>query len=179
MNRTFLCESPNERQTEEFPVCGGNMSNIIRPNETAPNDEWIIMSNQGTDCFLDLLITAADDFEKTEQQQELISFLKDQKDINTVAPGTAGFDLDEMAWQESTLKEDVEFLIRVTKEAQRERTFRKLPYEINTGIVIPWLERFAFLIDQMTAENLRVKSEFVSLVRNKNEFRKNRCLKDP
>ena len=136
------------------------MSNIIRLNETAPNDEWIIMSNQGTDCFLDLLITAVEDFEKTEQQQKLISFLKDQKDINTVAPGTAGFDLDEMAWQESTLKEDVEFLIRVTKEAQRERTLRKLPYEINTSIVIPWLERFAFLIDQMTAENLHVKSEF-------------------
>ena len=136
------------------------MSNIIRPNETAQNNEWIIMSNQGTDCFLDLLITAADDFEKTEQQQELISFLKDQKDINTVAPGTAGFDLDEMAWQESTLKKDVEFLIRVTKEAQRERTFRKLPYDVNTSIVLPWLERLAFLIDQMTAENLRVKSKF-------------------
>ena len=150
----------------KFPVCGGNMSNIIRLNETAPNDEWIIMSNQGTDCFLDLLITAADDFEKSKQQQELISFLKDQKDINTVAPGTAGFDLDEMAWQKSTLKEDVEFLIRVTKEAQRERTFRKLPYEINTGIVLPWLERFALLIDQITAENLRVKSGFAEKRRN-------------
>jgi len=54
------------------------MSNIIRLNETAPNDKWIIMSNQG-----------------------------------------------------------------------------------NTGIVIPWLERFALLIDQMTAENLHVKSGFV------------------
>ena len=135
------------------------MSNIIRLNETAPNDQWIVMSNQGTDCFLYLLITAADDIEKTEQQKELISFLKDHKDINAVAPGTAGFDLDEMAWQESTLKEDVEFLIRVTEGAQEERTFRKLPYEVNTSIVLPWLERFALLIGQMTAENLRVKPE--------------------
>lgn len=135
------------------------MSNIIRLNETAPNEEWIVMSNQGTDCFLDLLITAADDIEKTEQQKELISFLKDQKDINAVAPGTAGFDLDEMAWQESTLKEDVEFLIRVTEGAQEERIFRKLPYEVNTSLVLPWLERFALLIGQMTAENLRVKPE--------------------
>ena len=135
------------------------MSNIIRLNETAPKDQWIVLSNQGTDCFLDFLITAADDIEKTEQQKELISFLKDQKDINAVAPGTAGFDLDEMAWQESTLKEDVEFLIRVTEGAQEERTFRKLPYEVNTSIVLPWLERFALLIGQMTAENLRVKPE--------------------
>ena len=36
------------------------MSNIIRLNETAPNNGWIVMSNQGMDCFLDLLITAAD-----------------------------------------------------------------------------------------------------------------------
>ena len=135
------------------------MSNIIRLNETAPNEEWIVMSNQGTDCFLYLLITAADDIEKTEQQKELISFLKDHKDINAVAPGTAGFDLDEMAWQESTLKEDVEFLIRVTEGAQEERTFRKLPYEVNTSLVLPWLERFALLIGRMTAENLRVKPE--------------------
>ncbi len=129
------------------------MSNIIRLNETAPNSEWIVMSNQGTNSFLDLLIVAADNFEKTEQQKELISFLKDQKDINDIAPGTAGFDLDEMAWQESTLKEDTDFLIRVTEEAQKERTFRKLPYKVNTRIVLPWLERFALMINQMTAEN--------------------------
>ena len=77
------------------------MSNIIRLNEKAPDDEWIVMSNQGTDCFLDFLITAAVDFEKTEQQKNLISFLKNQKDINAVAreqlaliwmncPGTPG-----------------------------------------------------------------------------------------
>ncbi len=129
------------------------MSNIIRLNETAPNSEWIVMSNQGTNSFFDLLIVAADNFEKTEQQKELISFLKDQEDINDIAPGTAGFDLDEMAWQESTLKEDTEFLIRVTEEAQKERTFRKLPYKVNTCIVLPWLERFALMINQMTAEN--------------------------
>ena len=138
------------------------MSNIIRLNETAPNDEWIIMSNQGTDSFLELLIAAADNFEKTEQQKKLISFLKDQKDINAVAAGTAGFDLDEMPWQKSTLKEDVEFLTRVTEEAKRERTIRILPYEVNTAIVFPWLERFAFLINQMTEENLHVKPELES-----------------
>ena len=46
------------------------MSNIIRLNETAPSDQWIVMSNQGT----------------------------------------AGFDLDEMPWQDET----------VTTEAQSE-----------------------------------------------------------
>ena len=64
------------------------------------------MSNQGTDCFLDLLIIAADGFEKTGHQKELISFLKDQKEINKISPGSAGFDLDEMPWQAVTLKND-------------------------------------------------------------------------
>lgn len=93
------------------------MSNIIRLNETAPNNGWIVMSNQGMDCFLDLLITAADVFEKTEHQKKLISFLKDQKGINDIAPGTAGFDLDEMPWYAGTLKDDAEFLLRVAAEA--------------------------------------------------------------
>jgi len=126
------------------------MSNIIKLNETAPNNEWIVMSNQGTDCFLDLLILAAEGFEMTEHQKELISFLKDQKDINDFASGTAGFDLDEMPWQESTLNEDIEFLILVTEEAQRESTFRELPYRADLDIVLPWLKRFILLIGQMT-----------------------------
>jgi len=53
-----------------------------------PKDAWIVMSNQGMDCFLDLLITAADVFEKTEHQKKLISFLKDQKGISCIRMGT-------------------------------------------------------------------------------------------
>ena len=133
------------------------MSNIIRLNETTPNDEWIVMSNQGTDSFLNLLILSADNFEKTAHQKELISFLKEQKDINDIAPGTAGFDLVEMPWQESTLNEDIEFLILITEKAQRESTFRKLPYRIDADIVLPWLKRFALLAEQMINENQNIR----------------------
>ena len=65
-----------------------------------------------------------------------------------------------MAWQQSTLKEDVAFLTRVTEETRREKTVRMLPYEVNAGIVFPWLEQFAFLINRMTEEHLCVKPEF-------------------
>ncbi|MBQ9046691.1 MAG: hypothetical protein IJ120_02215 [Solobacterium sp.] len=130
------------------------MSNIIRLNQEAPNDEWIVMSNQGTDCFLDLLIAAADAFAKTPQQEKLISFLKDQKDINETAPGTAGFDLDEMPWQDGTLKEDKEFLCNVTAAAQNEETFEQLPYEVNADIVLPWLKQFCVLTKQMDRDTV-------------------------
>lgn len=138
--------------SRKIGVCEEVMSNIIRLNEKAPDDEWIVMSNQGTDCFLDLLITAAVDFEKTEQQKNLISFLKNQKDINAVAPGTAGFDLDEMPWHAGTLKDDAEFLLRVAAEAQNERSIRKLPYDVATDIVVPWLKQFAVLVKHMKRE---------------------------
>ena len=128
------------------------MSNIIKLNETAPTNEWIVMSNQGTDCFLDLLIIAADGLEKTEHQKELISFLKDQKEINRISPGSAGFDLDEMPWQAATLKNDAEFLLRVTTAAQSEGTFKQLPYEVNADIVFPWLKQFAVLVKHMKGE---------------------------
>lgn len=130
------------------------MSNIISLHETAPKDQWIVMSNLGTDCFLELLITAADGFEKTENQKKMIFFLKDQKKTNHIAPGTAGFDLDEMPWQEETLKDDAEFLLRVAAEAQNERTFRKLPYEVNTAIVFPWLKQLFALVEQKKSEVL-------------------------
>ena len=54
----------------QIAICGGGMSNIIRLNKAASNDEWIVMSNQGTDCFLDLVIVAAELFEKTETQEK-------------------------------------------------------------------------------------------------------------
>jgi hypothetical protein len=128
------------------------MSNIIRLNELAPNSEWIVMSNQGTDCFLDLLITAADTFEKTEHQEKLLSFLKDQKDINDIAPGTAGFDITEMPWRDETLADDAGFLLLVIAEAQNENVLTKLPYDADRDIVIPWIKQFAGLVEHMKNE---------------------------
>ena len=109
------------------------MSNIIRLNETAPNSEWIVMSNQGTDSFLDLLITAADIFEKTEHQE-------------------AGFDITEMPWGDETLVDDAEFLLRVSAEAQNESVLTKLPYDADRDIVIPWVKQFAGLVEHMKNE---------------------------
>ena len=135
------------------------MSNIIKLNETAPNNEWIVMSNQGTDCFLDLLIIAADGLEKTEHQKELISFLKDQKEINEISPGSAGFDLDEMPWQAVTLKNDAEFLLRAAAAAQSESTFKQLPYEVNADIMCPWLKQFAVLVKHLKGGTF-IKEDF-------------------
>ena len=125
------------------------MSNIIRVSESSPNSEWLVMSNQGTACFLELLLYAIDDLEKTEHQKELISFLEDRKCINEIASGTAGFDITDMPWDENCLNEDIEFLLQAVEAAQTETVIARLPYEINKEIVLPWLEQFGSMVEQM------------------------------
>ena len=124
------------------------MSNIIRFNDTSPNSEWLSMSNQGTDCFLELLIHAADTMSCTQSQKALIAFLKGQKDINEVAPGTAGFDVEEMPWRAHSLSEDVQFLLRVVEAAKSLPVQDELRYTPNKSIVIPWFDRFMEMLKQ-------------------------------
>ena len=97
------------------------MSNIIKPIEIASEDDRLIMSNQGTDCLLDLLLCTARTLPQTETQSNLISFLEERKEINLIAPGTAGFNLNEMPWNEDSLDEDVAFLESVIQTAQKDR----------------------------------------------------------
>lgn len=125
------------------------MSNIIRVLESSRNSEWLVMSNQGTACFLELLLCAADDLEKTEHQKELLSFLEDQKNINDTASGTAGFDIVDMPWDENCLIEDIAFFLQAFEAAQTEAVIAKLPYEINQEIVFPWLKQFHSMVEQM------------------------------
>ncbi len=127
------------------------MSNIIRPMEYSAKEEWIVMSNQGTDCFFDLLLCVADTMEQTEKQNKLISFLKEQKEINDIAPGTAGFDLTEMPWNGDTVYEDAHFLTDVIRQAQEDETFERLPYEANKDIVLPWLKQFEAMVNDFPA----------------------------
>ena len=129
------------------------MSNIIRVSESSPNSEWLVMSNQGTACFLELLLYATDDLEKTEHQKELISFLEDRKCINDIASGMADFDITDMPWDENCLNEDIEFLLQAVETAQTETVNARLPYEINKEIVLPWLEQFGSMLEQIKANH--------------------------
>ena len=124
------------------------MSNIIRVNESSTKNKRLVMSNQGTDCFLDLLICAADTLDLTPNQEELVSFLKNQKEMNSNAPGTAGFDLTELPWHSETMAEDLWFLMRLTEAAKSEEVLKRLPYEANRKIVLPWLGRFAEIMNR-------------------------------
>jgi len=130
------------------------MSNIIRLNSTSPNKEWLSMSNQGTDCFLELLEKAAAGDEMTESQKELIGFLKEQRETNLNAPGTASFDVDEMPWNKATLSEDAAFLMRTVKRAKSVEVLRTLDYRPDIRIVYPWFDQFAEMIWKLDQDYL-------------------------
>lgn len=122
------------------------MSNTIRRNGNALPDQWLTMSNQGTDCFLELLLLAASALEQTPAQRGLIAFLADQREINRIAPGTAGFDVEEMPWESDSRLEDAAFLTRVIEAAKNPSGWGSLDYLPEKQIVFPWLDRFAEMI---------------------------------
>ena len=130
------------------------MSNIIGFSKAAFGNEKISMSNQGTDCFLELLEMAAAEEEMTDSQRKLIGFLKDRREENLAAPGTASFDVDEMPWDKGTLSEDIVFMMQIIKKAKTVETAEKLDYRPDLRIVYPWLNQFSMMIWKLDKDYL-------------------------
>ena len=130
------------------------MSNIIGFSKTVFGKERISMSNQGTDCFLELLELAAAENNMTNNQRKLIVFLKERREENLSAPGTASFDVDEMPWSKDTLSEDVVFMMKVIEKAKTVEVAGKLDYRPDLRIVSPWLDQFSSMIWKLDKDYL-------------------------
>ena len=130
------------------------MSNIIGFSKAVFGKERISMSNQGTDCFLELLELAAAENNMTNNQRKLIVFLKESREENLSAPGTASFDVDEMPWSKDTLSEDVVFMMKVIEKAKTVEVTGKLDYRPDLRIVSPWLDQFSSMIWKLDKDYL-------------------------
>ena len=130
------------------------MSNIIGFSKAVFGKERISMSNQGTDCFLELLELAAAENNMTNNQRKLIVFLKERREENLSAPGTASFDVDEMPWSKDTLSEDVVFMMKVIEKAKTVEVTGKLDYRPDLRIVSPWLDQFPSMIWKLDKDYL-------------------------
>ena len=122
------------------------MGNTIRLSNNAPSEKCLSMSNQGTDLFFELLICSSENLQQTEAQKELMMFIKDQKEINDIAPGTAGFEIDEMPWTKATKADDISFLLKVIEKAKSRDMWEKYGLEPEESIIIPWLDTFGDMI---------------------------------
>ena len=130
------------------------MSNIIGFSKAVFGKDSISMSNQGTDCFLELLELAAAENNMTDNQRKLIGFLKERREENLSAPGTASFDVDEMPWSKDTLSEDVIFMMKVIEKAKTVEVAGKLDYRPDLRIVSPWLDQFSSMIWKLDKDYL-------------------------
>jgi len=130
------------------------MSNHIGFSKTSVGNERISMSNQGTDCFLELIEMAAAGSDMTDSQRRLIEFLKERRQENLAAPGTASFDVDEMPWNKETLSDDAAFMRKIIHRAKTAETAGKLDYRPDLRIVSPWLDRFSMMIWKLDQDYL-------------------------
>ena len=139
------------------------MSNTIGFRKAVFGNERISMSNQGTDCFLELLEMAAAENDMTNSQRRQIGFLKDRREENLAAPGTISFDIDEMPWSKDTLSEDIEFMMKIIEKAKTAEIAEKLDYRPNLRIISPWLDRFSMMIWKLDKDYLygTAEKEFV------------------
>ena len=131
------------------------MSNIIRTSSSATSEDTLSMSNQGTDCFFELLINAASGNMNTDSQKRMIAFLDEKREENRFASGTASFDIDEMPWDDSSLQEDSAYMISVIRKAKDPSSWTGLGYKPNKEILIPWFDKFEDMIRKETKEMMR------------------------
>ena len=135
------------------------MSNIVRLHSDSPKEEWLTMSNLGTDCFLEVLLVSSSAIDnQTAPQKALIEWLAEKRAINEYAPGTIDFKISEMPWSASSFKEDKKFLCEVIDAALNHNAWDTLGYTPNAKIVDPRLQRFRefvseFEIDLLECEN--------------------------
>ncbi len=122
------------------------MGNVIGSSGPSPEKACISMSNQGTDCFLELLEKAAAGSDMTESQRKLFAFLRERREVNLAAPGTASFDVEEMPWNKDTLSEDISHMLRMIAKAKTAEVLSALDYRPDIRIVFPWLDRFGEMI---------------------------------
>ena len=122
------------------------MGNIISVNKKTSDECVLSMSDQGTDCFLKLIIGCAKLGEMTGSQMELIEYLDDIKYKNGYASETVSFDIDEMPWNACSITDDKKYLQDLLMKAKEPEVSEVLRINLEQEIVFPWLDKFSQMI---------------------------------
>lgn len=125
------------------------MSNIIRLDNNGKK-ESLIMSNEGTDAFLNVLLISGSPLAKTINQKRLLVWLAEKDQI--ISRGTSDFDIIDMPWNIDTFEEDKAFLLSVIKAALEHKNWELLDYSPNSEIIDCYLEQFKALVAAVTPQ---------------------------
>lgn len=133
------------------------MSNIISfDDKDALDDDSLVMSNGGTDVFINVLALSGSVIAKTESEKRLMVYLSEKDQI--IGRGCVGFDIVEMPWDKETFKQDKKFIIRVINAARNKTGWEKLDYSPNEEFISYYLNTFENLINRMTIDDIRENS---------------------
>lgn len=133
------------------------MSNIISfDGNVTPDDDSLVMSNGGTDVFINILALSGSVIARTESEKRLMVYLSEKDQI--AGRGCVGFDIVEMPWNQETFETDKSFLIQVINGARNRSGWERLDYCPNEEIVSYYLDTFEKLINRMTVADIREAS---------------------
>lgn len=133
------------------------MSNIISfYGGAAPQTDDLVLSNGGTDVFLNVLALSGAALARTESEKRLIVYLSERD--QTAGRGCAGFAVTEMPWDRESFPADRRFMLRVIAGAQRRTGWERLDYRPDAAFVSRSLNAFACLIRRMTADEIQASA---------------------
>lgn len=127
------------------------MSNTIRLNKTAPQEEWLNMSNGTTDTFLDLLVLAGSSLAKTNAEKEMVVWLSEH-DQKYIGDGLVGFDIVEMPWQTAEFDRQKQFLIKTTYVAESGDFKEMLSYQPDMEYIKSYFRTFLDIVAKMSED---------------------------
>ena len=77
------------------------MSNIISfDGKVVPDDDSLVMSNGGTDVFINILALSGAAIARTESEKRLMVYLSEKDQV--IGRGCVGFDIVEMPWDKES-----------------------------------------------------------------------------
>lgn len=133
------------------------MSNIISfDGKITPDDDSLVMSNGGTDVFINILALSGSVIAQTESEKRLMVYLSEKDQI--IGRGCVGFDVVDMPWDKETFKEDKMFILQVIHGARNKIGWEKLDYSPNEELALNYLDTFENLINRMTVDDIRENS---------------------
>ena len=150
--------SEYQKMNQQFRFVGEiRMSNIISfDSKAAYDDDSLVISNGGTDVFINILALSGAVIARTESEKRLMVYLSEKDQI--IGRGCVGFDIVEMPWDKETFEEDKKFIIQLINGARNKAGWERLDYSPNEELVSYYLDTFENLIKRMTVDDIRENS---------------------
>lgn len=118
-----------------------------------PCDDSVVMSDDLTDIFINVLALSGAEMARTESEIKFILYLS-QSDQRFVGRGCVDFYIVDMPWNAATFDSDKIFLLSVIRGAKNKIGWTKLTYQPNVEYLFPILDRFAELVNRMTVNDI-------------------------